>query len=573
MLCRRIIVRGNVVPAGSARAQWRRWPVALLLSALAAAAGHAQADTVRSDGGDRQPPQEASPTSPRVALEQFLTLTRAGRYADAASYLEPPDSSAVLDPALARQLKAVLDRHLWIDLELMSGLSQGDTTDGLPIGIDNIGTVRAGDGLPVPVRMSRNEGDADVPWRFTSGTVARIPAMYATLDDRWIQDHLPALLLRPGPLDLLWWQWIAVVVLLAVSVAIGAFASRMLRRALVRLVAGTRTEWDDAVVSRIGGPLTAALTLAVVAALLPWLSLYRPSAEASYRIVRVGFFVVFFWSIWRLIDVVRQVLSTSRWAYSSSSSRALLPLGARIAKVIVLAIALVAVLSMLGYPVASLLAGLGLGGLALALAAQKTVENLFGAFSIGIDQPIREGDFVRIEEFVGTVEALGLRSTRFRTLDRTLITIPNGKLAEMRLESFTARDRLRLAAIIGLVYETSGSQMREVLAGLERVLRDHPKIWPDAVVVRFREFAASSLDIEVMAWFQTADWGEFQLIRQEILLQFMDVVEQAGTSFAFPTRTVHLGTATLDAFRGESSRDGPRDGAATVDGAATGEGA
>jgi MscS family membrane protein len=190
---------------------------------------------------------------------------------------------------------------------------------------------------------------------------------------------------------------------------------------------------------------------------------------------------------------------------------------------------------------------LGLGGLAFALAAQKTIENLFGAFSIGIDQPFREGDFVKIEDFVATVEAIGLRSSRFRTLDRTIITIPNGKLAEMRLESFTARDRLRLATVIGLEYQTTLSQMREVLSGFERVLRAHPKIWADAVVVRFREFAASSLDVEIMAWFKTADWSEFQLIRQEILLAFIEVVEHAGTSFAFPTQTLHV--ASLPAAR------------------------
>jgi MscS family membrane protein len=171
------------------------------------------------------------------------------------------------------------------------------------------------------------------------------------------------------------------------------------------------------------------------------------------------------------------------------------------------------------------------------------MENLFGAFSIGADQPFREGDFVRIEDFVGTVEHIGLRSTKVRTLDRTLITVPNGRLAEMRLESFSARDRIRLACTIGLVYETSAGQMREVLAGLERVLREHPKIWPDAVVVRFMAFGASSLDIEVMAWFQTSDWGEFQAIRQDVLIDFMDVVERARTGFAFPTRTIHLAPA------------------------------
>jgi MscS family membrane protein len=199
-------------------------------------------------------------------------------------------------------------------------------------------------------------------------------------------------------------------------------------------------------------------------------------------------------------------------------------------------------LAQLGVSVASLVAGLGIGGLAVALAAQKTLENLFGTLSIGVDQPMREGDFVKLYDFVGTVEQIGLRSTRIRTLDRTIITIPNGELANQRIESFTLRDRLRLSTTIGLVYGTTSQQMRAILAELEAILRRHPKIWPDAVVVRFKELAASSLDIEIMAWFQTADWSEFQAIRQDILLEFMAAIERNGSAIAFPTRTVHVAT-------------------------------
>jgi MscS family membrane protein len=187
--------------------------------------------------------------------------------------------------------------------------------------------------------------------------------------------------------------------------------------------------------------------------------------------------------------------------------------------------------------------------------ALPLISGLAGAVSLGIDQPFREGDFVRVEDFVGTVEAIGPRSTRIRTLDRTSITVPNGRLSDMRLESFAARDRMRLACTVGLVYGTSGAQMRAVLAGLEAVLRRQEKIWRDSVVVRFKELAASSLDIEVMAWFTTPDWGELQPIRQETLLQFMDVVDGAGTSFAFPTRTVHV-------VQGRGVRAEPRAGAA-----------
>jgi MscS family membrane protein len=234
------------------------------------------------------------------------------------------------------------------------------------------------------------------------------------------------------------------------------------------------------------------------------LLLYVPAEELAHDLLRGLFLANILWFCWRIVDVTAEISWDSPWSLQHPGSRALIPLARRAGKAVVSVAAVILFLSALGYPVTSLIAGLGLGGLAFALASQKTVENLFGAFSLGIDQPFREGDFVRIEELVGTVESLGLRSTKIRTLDRTLVSYPNGKLAEMRLETYSARDRLRLACTVGLVYETTEAQMRDVLANLERALREHPKIWPDTVVVRFKELAASSLDIEVMAWSRPA---------------------------------------------------------------------
>jgi MscS family membrane protein len=211
-----------------------------------------------------------------------------------------------------------------------------------------------------------------------------------------------------------------------------------------------------------------------------------------------------------------------------------------VSKVAVVAIAVVALLSQLGYPIASILAGLGVGGLAVALAAQKTVENLFGAFSIGADQPFREGDFVRVDNFGATVELIGLRSTKFRTPDRTLISIPNGKVADMKLETFAVRDRLRLAMTLSLDVHTSSAQMRTVIESVERALNEHPRIWQKSGVVRFEKFGASSLDISVESYFDTRDWGEFTLIRQEMLLEFMAIVERAGTRLALPASNVEI---------------------------------
>ncbi len=341
----------------------------------------------------------------------------------------------------------------------------------------------------------------------------------------------------PGPA---WLQWAALPVLIAVACLAGMILGRASRAVLGWLARRTSATWDDALIGHARGPLALAWSVAIVSVGVPWLDLSPQTHTLVLRLVHGLFLLAFFWMLWRSVDVAAEAVGTASWARNRSGSRALLPLVRRVSKVAVLIAIVVALLSELGYSVTSLVAGLGIGGLAVALAARSTLENLFGAFSIGADQPFREGDFVKIEDFVGTVEAIGLRSTRIRTLDRTVIAMPNGKLADMRVESFAPRDRIRLACDLGLVYGTTSAQMRAILAGLERVLREHPKIFPDSITVRFKELAASSLNIEVMAWFLTADYGEFQAIRQDVLLQFMAVVESCGSSFAFPTQTVHV---------------------------------
>ncbi len=529
---------------GVLRANALRLLAVLLLSgtpssAMGAAAGGGPA------GGPGEPrgapaAEEAAPRTPRALVSRFLELTRAGRDEEAAALLEVPQERRAEGPTLARHLKAVLDRHLWIDLDAVSDAEEGRLDDGLPPDREELGRLAGPEGRPEPIRLARRDVAGEPAWAFARATVEGVPRWYADLPGRWALDHLPAPLLRPGPLDLVWWQWLALLPLAGLAWALGAFLGRATRALVLRLARRTQASWDDVVAARLGGPLTLAWSLGAAGLMLAALGLAQPAQALVDRLLRAGLLVVVFWSMLRGVDVAMASLSQAAWARERQGSRSLLSLTGRIAKVVVAALAVIAALSELGYPVASLLAGLGLGGLAFALAAQKTVENLFGALSIGLDQPFREGDFVRVEEMVGTVEAIGLRATRIRTLDRTLVSIPNGRLADMRLESFSARDRIRLACDLGLVYETTDHQMRTVLEGLEATLRGHPKIWPDAVVVRFKQFGASSLDVEIMAWFQTSDWGEFQAIRQEVLLQFMGVVQAAGTSMAFPTQTVHL---------------------------------
>lgn len=483
------------------------------------------------------------PGSPRASVAVFLEQCRAGRHAEAARALSVTSRQSKRASELARRLQAVLDRHVWLDLDTVSALPNGNIKDGLPVSLEEIARIPKTGTAGEPVRLTRR-ASGDPRWVFSQSTVARIDSWYDALEHRWFLENLPLPLLRPGPRGLLWWQWLALPVLWLGAWSVGYLLSRLSRGLFARLARRTTSELDDILVARIGGPLTLACTLGVFYLGVPWLALYRPAEQFVSALIHGALLFTFFWALSRLIDVWGTVLAASPWAEQRSTSRSLVSLGVRVGKIVVLMIAVVAFVSELGYPVASLVAGLGVGGLAVALAAQKTLENLFGAFSIGADQPFREGDFIKVEDFLGTVENVGLRSTKIRTLDRTLISLPNGKLSEMRLESYTARDRIRLACTIGLVYGTQAAQVRAVLAGLERVLREHPKIWPDNVVVRFKEFGDSALHIEVMAWFLTSDYSEFLAIRQDVLLEFMRVVQEAGTEFAFPTRTVHVVSQT-----------------------------
>jgi len=336
--------------------------------------------------------------------------------------------------------------------------------------------------------------------------------------------------------------WTITAAAVVLAFILGRLIVRLARPLLARMAGHTASDWDDRLVQLMASPLSLVLALQALRIAAQWLPLDARGISTLAGAVAIVTTLSVLWTAFRGIDLARSVLERRSWAVDRPSSRSLLSIGARFVKVTVLVIAGIVALAQLGVSVASLVAGLGIGGLAVALGAQKTLENLFGTLSIGVDQPMREGDTVKIYDFVGTVEQIGLRSTRIRTLDRTVITVPNGELASQRIESFTVRDRLRFATTIGLVYTTTSQQMRAILAELEAILRRQAKTCQDSVAVRFKQLAASSLDVEVAALFETTDWAEFQVIRQELLLAFMAAIEQHGSAIAFPTQTIHLAT-------------------------------
>ncbi len=353
-----------------------------------------------------------------------------------------------------------------------------------------------------------------------------------------LRSYLPAPWLVPSFFGLQLWQWIALTMLGALVLVLTLMLVRI-TAAVVRKVRKDKASAEQ-IIQQLSGPLQLGWASLLSRLALPLLAFSTDAESVWQRMFRLGLLVSFFWGSLRVLNAWADDFGSSHFAQARPGSRALVSLFSRVGRIALVGFAILAGLSELGYSVTSVLAGLGIGGLALALGAQKTLENVFGAFALAVDQPIREGDFVRIEDFVGTVETIGLRSTRIRTLDRTLISIPNGKLAEMRLETFAARDRVRLQITIGLRYGTTAAQMKQVMDGFRQALRAQAALWPDSVSVHFVSLGESSMDVEISAWFVTPEYEDFKAVRQELLLEFLGVVEAAGTAIAFPTRTLQI---------------------------------
>lgn len=358
---------------------------------------------------------------------------------------------------------------------------------------------------------------------------------------RWLHTILSDAFFSVGPKGLMWWQWLAIPVLILVALAIGRVLGAVTRGILHRITRRTESHWDDRLFERISGAIGMLWALGAFRVLLPLIELDPKGDPYEVALKALGVLVVVttFWMIWRSVDVLIEMLLERHWALGNPSARSLLSVGGNFIRIGVFLAGVVTTLAVLGYQVATLVAGLGIGGIAIAFGAQKTVENLFGSLALATDQPCRVGDTIKVDDVVGTVERIGARSTRLRTIDRTVVTIPNGKLSDLRIETFAVRDRIKFATTIRLFYDTTQAQVRQVIEGLEQVLREHPKIWPEAFVVRFAGFGDSSLEIEVLCWFETTDYDRFRDYRQEVLLGFMQAMERANVSFAFPA-PVHV---------------------------------
>lgn len=329
-------------------------------------------------------------------------------------------------------------------------------------------------------------------------------------------------------------------------VVLGFFLRTYLLRRLLKpfalLATKTDTEVDDQLLKAVEAPMgwivnMLGVYLAIMALKLPL------GLERGALIVTKTISVVFVaWLLYNAVDVASLALDRFARATSSEMDDHLVPLVRKVLRIAIVLISLVMIIQQWGYDVTSLVAGLGLGGLAFALAAQQTLSNFFGSIMIFTDRPFKLGDWVKSKHGEGVVEEIGLRSTKIRTFAKTVITVPNADIAASAIENFSEMDKRRINFNIGVTYGTSRAQMEHIVEEIRELLAADEAIDQEFWAVNFTSFGASSLDIMIYCFTLTTNWKEFMDIRQRLYLDIMGVVERAGSGFAFPSQSLYVET-------------------------------
>jgi MscS family membrane protein len=485
------------------------------------------------------PTDELGRGTPSGTVLGFLQAAQAGNYKTAADYLQLSAARRQSQgPDLAEKLKVLMDRAFVGSLRRLSTSPEGSPEYG---GTDQqtIGTFSYGD-ADVPVVLVRiADPNSGKIWLFSSETLSKVPELYDNIEAHQVENKLPQSLVQNTFLGMPLWQWLALFAAIPVALAIG-WAVVLLLAIPRRLWLKFRNRPNLHSYSRMSKPLL--VTFSAVAHRVIGAYVGLPLLPRLYysRTIWVLISIGFFWFLLRATSLTMQRLRIHAISVGRIGTGTLMVLGERLLAALVVILAILATLGIVGFNLTTVLAGLGIGGIAIAFAAQKTLENLFGGISVLADEVIRVGDYCRFGDRTGTVEDISLRSTRVRTDARTELSIPNGALATMSIENLTRRDKILFNPALGIRCETSADQLRYLLAEVRRMLYEHPKIESDSASIRFANFDNSSLRLEISSYILTRDATEFAAIREDLLLRIMDIVEKSGSGFAFPSQTVYF---------------------------------
>jgi MscS family membrane protein len=525
-LSSRPFIVAAIVLAAFARAGGAQSPLAPAVAAAAAGAPVAQAaDPLGRD-------------TPAGTVMGFLSAGARGDWTRGARYLDTKIPEARAEE-LAQQLKVVLDRGLTLDLDRLSRKPEGEQDQRVGKERELLGTIEATSRTLDVTLVRVHYGQQPPVWLFSADTLRGVAALHEEFEPSFFERYLPRSFTQGYGLGYMSWSWSVVAISLLTALIIALVFVRLLQAVLQYAL---RRFSSGYVWSRWTSVLRPARWVAFGVAMRV-LSQHFLTLRQRYVGGRVALVFVVGGVMWLLLRVVGS--SVSRWAQTlerqgTTERIALVRLAGRLLQALVLAAGVLALLQTIGINLTPVLAGLGVGGIAVALASQKTLENLFGGMMVIGDSPVRLGNFCRVGAMTGTIEDIGLRSTRMRTVNRTVISIPNADLASQSIENFATRDKLLCTHVLTLRYETTADQLRFVLAGARSLLYKHEKVETAGARCRLVRFAPSGLDVEIFAYLETSDFETFLAIQEDVLLRLMDIIEASGTALAFPSQTMYF---------------------------------
>ena len=331
-------------------------------------------------------------------------------------------------------------------------------------------------------------------------------------------------------------QYLFFFVSLAISLVIGKIIYFFFKTRLRKITAKTKTQFDDFLIDIIEEPIVLLVTTVGLWIGQKFLTLNETFEKFFSNVVQVLLAITITWFIVRLIDmVIRLYLEPIVQKTESKLDDQILPILRKSAKITVIILAAVIIFSNMGYDILSLLAGLGIGGLAIALAAQDAVKNIIGGISIFLDKPFQINDWIEVSGESGSVNEVGLRSTRIKTIGGTTIVIPNSKVVDSTIENYSTRPKRRQVVNIGLTYETKSEGMQNAIKIISDLLKETEGVDHEDIMIRFINFGAYSLDLEVVYWI--TDNSNWKMIIHEVNMKIKEELDKAGVEMAFPTET------------------------------------
>jgi MscS family membrane protein len=473
---------------------------------------------------------------PRSSVQGFLETARRGDFERAAHYLDmrylPYDMDAGQGTDYARKLLIALDRALWVDISMINDHPEGHSDDGLMRHQERVSRVDL-DGKNVDILMQRiPREDGVLIWKFSGSTVEMIPELYAKYGYGPIGEKLAEMLPSQKFLDLELWQWVMLFALVVAAFIVVYIPTKIISFFLKC----TKLRYRDQLASLCVGPIRFYVILLVLSC---WEELIHPTA--AFRVLMQAqtiLMVSLIWLSFSVIGLFRDVLINRFEKEGRKGVVVLLRPMASVLRIMVFVVMLMIWFENVGLKATTVLTGLGVGGLAVALATQKSIENLIGAITLYTTTPVKVGDFCRFGDSIGTVEDIGLRYTRIRTLGRTVIHVPNASFVEMHLESYSYREKILFHPVIKIRRDASPDQMRYILIEIRKMLYSHPRVDAEPARVRFKEFGGSSLDIHVFAYVKTTVYSEYLEVGEDLNLRIMDIIKEAGSKLAVPIQNV-----------------------------------